>query len=174
MVRKFVMRLVGNETLADDLTQEAFLRAQRSTSTYRGKSSERSWLCAIAMNLVRDHFRSAAHAPTITPDPELLERLPAGEDTERAVLTAEMAQCIGEHLAQIPHPQYDVLALHDMAGLTHPEIAAVLAISTANSRVILHRGRAQLRKILERDCVLSFDDDLPCDRRPPPPSKTGD
>jgi len=57
-----------------------------------------------------------------------------------------------------------VLALHDMVGLTHPEIGRVLDISVANSRVLLHRGRASLHQILERNCTLSFDGDgMPCE-----------
>jgi RNA polymerase sigma-70 factor (ECF subfamily) len=61
-----------------------------------------------------------------------------------------------------------VVALHDTAGLAHNEIALLLDISVANSRVLLHRGRAALREILKESCVLSFDgDDIPCERRPP-------
>ena len=77
-----------------------------------------------------------------------------------------MAACVGEFLFQLPQPQHDVLALHDMAGLTHPEIAGVLGISVANSRVLLHRGRAALREILRQNCELSFDGDgIPCERK---------
>ncbi len=55
-----------------------------------------------------------------------------------------------------------------MPRLTHPEIAALLDISEANSRVILHRGRKALRPLLEESCILSFDGDgIPCERRPP-------
>jgi DNA-directed RNA polymerase specialized sigma24 family protein len=53
-----------------------------------------------------------------------------------------------------------------MAGLTHPEVAAALDISVANSRVLLHRGRIVLREILKQNCTLSFDgDSIPCERK---------
>ncbi len=65
LVRAFALRHVGDEALADDLTQETFLRAERSRSSYRGEASERSWLCAIALNLIRDHFRTAGRAPPL-------------------------------------------------------------------------------------------------------------
>jgi DNA-directed RNA polymerase specialized sigma24 family protein len=55
---------------------------------------------------------------------------------DHALLESEMATCVGEFLFQLPRPQHDVLALHDMAGLTHPEIAGVLGVSVANSRVL--------------------------------------
>jgi RNA polymerase sigma-70 factor (ECF subfamily) len=168
VVRDFVRRLVGNEALAEDLTQETFLRVQRSDSAHRGEASERSWLCAIALNLVRDHFRAATRAPDATSDAAVLANVTSDEDIEQAALQREMSACIGEFLAQLPHPQYDVVALYDSAGLTHDEIAATLGISVANSRVLLHRGRTALREILKENCILSFDSDaIPCERRPP-------
>jgi len=166
LVRAFVLRHVGDEALADDLTQETFLRVERSSSSHRGEASERSWLCAIALNLTRDHFRASGRLPTTTSAPQALDAVDSGEDGELALLESEMAACVGEFLFQLPRPQHDVLALHDMAGLTHPEIAGVLDISVANSRVLLHRGRAALRAILERNCTLSFDGDaIPCERK---------
>jgi RNA polymerase sigma-70 factor (ECF subfamily) len=166
LVRAFVLRHVGDEALADDLTQETFLRVERSSSTHRGEASVRSWLCAIALNLTRDHFRATGRAPIATSAPQALDAVDSGENGEQALLESEMAACVGEFLFQLPQPQHDVLALHDMAGLTHPEIASVLDISIANSRVLLHRGRAALREILRRNCTLSFDGDgIPCERK---------
>ena len=48
-VRRFLLRLVGDEALAEDLVQEVFVRAQRTQSRHRGEASERSWLCAIGL-----------------------------------------------------------------------------------------------------------------------------
>jgi RNA polymerase sigma-70 factor (ECF subfamily) len=170
LVRRFVLRHVGDEALAEDLTQETFVRVERSSSSYRGEASERSWLCAIALNVVRDHFRAAGRLPATTTVVEVLDGVGSDEDGEHALLESEMAACIGEFLVQLPQAQHDVVALHDMAGLTHPEITSVLGISVANSRVVLHRGRAALREILRRNCVLSFDgDSVPCERKPAKP-----
>jgi RNA polymerase sigma-70 factor (ECF subfamily) len=167
-VRRFVLRHVGNEAIADDLTQETFLRVQRSSSSYRGDAGPQSWLRAIALNIVRDHFRAAGGLGERSRDPTAPEELPSNEDGERALLASEMSACVGEYLLELPHPQYDVVALHEMEGLTHPEIASALGISVANSRVLLHRGRAALREILRRNCTLSFDNDgVPCERKPP-------
>jgi RNA polymerase sigma-70 factor (ECF subfamily) len=129
-----------------------------------------SWLSAIALNLVRDHFRAQAREPDALADDQALDEVPFdGADVEQALLQAEMSACIGEFLARLPRPQDEVVALHDMAGLRHREVAALLDLTTANARVLLHRGRAALRRIMEDDCVLSFDDDtIPCERRPPP------
>lgn len=167
-VRRFVLRHVGDEALADDLTQETFLRVERSRSGFRGESSQRSWLSAIALNVIRDHYRATGRVPEVSRAAELLDGRGSPAEEERALLESEMAACIGEYLAQLPRPHHEVVALHDMAGLTHGEIASHLGISVANSRVLLHRGRAALRELLKRNCVLSLDaEGVPCERRPP-------
>jgi RNA polymerase sigma-70 factor (ECF subfamily) len=168
-VRGFVLKLVGDETLAEDLTQETFVRIQRAASPYRGEASPRSWLCAIALNVVCDHFRAVARTPESTSDTETLHAMASeSEGAELGVLKKKMSNCIGDYLIRLPQPQSEVAALHDMAGLTHKEIAAQLDISANNARVLLHRGRAAFRKILEKHCVLSLGKDaIPCERRPP-------
>ncbi len=167
-VRGFVAGLVGDETLAEDLTQETFVRAQGAKVNRRGESSLKTWLIAIALNLVRDHFRAAGRAPETATGDGVLEGLPSGEDIEHALLEKEMSACVAEHLARLPSPQFEVVGLHDRAGLGHGEIADSLGISQANSRVLLHRGRAALKRILESSCVLAFGGDtIPCERPPP-------
>ncbi len=169
-VRGFVLRLVGDEALAEDLTQETFLRAQRRVGTYRGEAVVASWLSAIALNLVRDHYRAQTRIPDAVADDQAIDEVPFdGNDAEQALLQAEMSACIGEFLARLPRSQYEVVALHDMAGLKHREVAALLDLTTANTRVLLHRSRTALRRIMEDNCLLSFgDDSVPCERRPPP------
>jgi RNA polymerase sigma-70 factor (ECF subfamily) len=83
------------------------------------------------------------------------------------LLEAEMATCVDGYVSRLPRLQHHVLALHDIAGLTHAEIATVLGVSAGNSRVILHRGRAALRRALEENCLLSFSGQgVPCERKP--------
>lgn len=61
------------------------------------------------------------------------------------------------------------VALHDQQEFTHEEIASVLGISVANSRVLVHRGHAALRRLVEANCVVSIGSDpVPCERREPP------
>ena len=111
-VHGFVLKLVRDEALAEDLTQEAFVRAQRTTSAYRGEASHRSWLCAIALNVVRDHFRSLARTPESTCNTKDIQEI-AGQsvDVELGTLKKEMSRCIGEYLISLPPPQREVVAL---------------------------------------------------------------
>lgn len=167
-VRAFVLRLTSDAALADDITQETFIRAQRTNKPHRGDAKELSWLSAIAINLVRDQYRASHRKPKTTSEPEAFDHLRSSEDdAETVILKNEMSKCVAEYLLLLPHPQYDVVALHDMVGLSHAEIADHLDISVANARVILHRGHEALQKILEENCHLSIgSDEIPCERRP--------
>lgn len=164
-VRQFVLRLVGNRDLAEELTQEVFLRAERKRASFQGRSSTRTWLHALALNVCRDHFRAKARAVQFVPDATAVEALPAGDDVEHEFMEAEMAACISDYVFKLPEQQRDVVALHDIGGVSHSEISELLGITEANARVTLHRGRAALRKLLGEGCVLSFDDPIPCEPR---------
>lgn len=163
----FVLQRVGDRSLADDLTQEAFLRAERSIGTYRREASLKSWMFAIALNLVRDHFRALHRAPDSLSLVASVGQASPGEGAEAVLLGPEMASCVAGYVSQLPRLQHDVVSMHDMAGLTHAEIATVLGVSVGNSRVLLHRGRAALRRVLEENCLLSFGGEgVPCERKP--------
>ena len=163
----FVLRQVGDRSLADDLTQETLLRAERSIDTWRSEASLRSWMYGIAINVVRDHFRGLRRAHDSTRLLASAERTSLEDGPEQALLESEMATCVDGYVSRLPRLQHRGLALHDMAGLTHAEIATVLGVSAGNSRVILHRGRAALRRVLEENCLLSFGrEGVPCERKP--------
>lgn len=166
-VRGFLVSVLGDPALADDLTQETFLRAERARGRYRGDATVKAWLFAIALNLARDHLRAAARRG-VTTDLEAAEDLPSAElGAELAAMQREMTACIGHYVLQLPGRQREAVALHDLGGLDHAQIAGHLGISEGNARVLVHRGRAALRRILEAQCVLSFDDSIPCEPRPP-------
>lgn len=167
-VRRFVLRLVGDPALAEDLTQEAFLRAVQRLETFRGEASARSWLFAIALNLCRDHFRAKAHVPPSSRHPEQVDRLPGRDDVEGETLRAEMSACIGGYVLRLPERQRQAVALHDLGGLDHDQTAALLGMSPGAFRVLLHRGRRALRELLETHCVVSLGDAIPCEPREDP------
>lgn len=166
VVRAFVLKLVGDPSLADDLVQEALLRAHKSDATFKGDASRRTWLHVIALNVVRDHFRATARLPQQVSDPEALLAIPDDKVLEDDLLQREMASCIRRYVLRLPEHQRDVVALHDIAGLTHREVSSALGISQGNSRILLHRGRAALRLLLEENCLLCFDDQVPCQPKP--------
>jgi RNA polymerase sigma-70 factor, ECF subfamily len=161
----FIRRMVGDSALAEDLAQETLLRAEQKRATFRGQASLRTWLFAIALNACRDHFRTDARNAQRAVDLSAAERLPANVNLEQAQAQTEMGTCISAYLFQLPERQREVVALHDMGGLDHEEISRLLGITEPNARVLLHRGRAALRALLEKHCDLAFDDAIPCEPR---------
>ena len=162
IVRAFIVKLVGDSSLADDLAQETLLRAHKTQAAFKGDASRDTWLHVIALNVVRDHFRAMARRPQLVFDPEALLALSDDKALEDDLLQREMASCIRRYVLRLPERQRDVVALHDIAGLTHREVSLALGISQSNSRILLHRGRAALRHLMEENCLLCFDDAVPC------------
>lgn len=162
-VRGVLLRLVRDSALADDLVQEALLRATRAITGMRGDAAPVTWLTAIALNVARDHFRAAGRAPQPA-DLEQAEGVPDDRDTEGEVMQAEMSSCILGHVARLPERQREAVLLHHFGGLDHRAIASTLGVSEGNARVILHRGLAALRGSLSKECSLNFNDDIPCER----------
>lgn len=163
-VRGFLARLVKDAGLAEDLTQETLERAARACATLRGDAAPRTWLIAIALNLARSHFRAAKRAPKMA-ELEAADHLSAPDDPEREVLRAEMSSCILEHIDRLTPAHRDAVLMHHFAGLSHQEIAAALAVSEGNARVMLHRGLARLKASLGRECAIDLGEEIPCERR---------
>jgi RNA polymerase sigma-70 factor (ECF subfamily) len=90
-VAGFVRRLVGDRVLAEDIAQETFVRVQWTDAGPRGDARLQTWLCAIALNLVRDHFSVKSRARDEVVEKDFIENVPSQtDDGERAVLKKEM------------------------------------------------------------------------------------
>jgi RNA polymerase sigma-70 factor (TIGR02960 family) len=154
-------RLLGSFEDAEDLVQEAFLRAWRRRETYEGRSSVRAWLYRIATNACLDALDKRPRRPSASgeiawlqpyPD-ELLEQLPdRREGPEEVVLakeTVELAFITAiQHLAPLPRA---VLVLRDVLGCSAKETARLLETTEASVNSALQRARAGLRTNLPRD-----------------------
>ncbi len=154
-------RLLGSFEEAEDLVQEAFLRAWRRRETFQGRSSVRAWLYRIATNACLDALDKRPRRPSASgeiawlqpyPD-ELLEQLPdrreGPEDLVLAKETVELAFIAAiQHLAPLPRA---VLVLRDVLGCSARETARLLETTEASVNSALQRARAGLRKHLPAD-----------------------
>ena len=147
------LRMVGNTTEAEDLTQEAFLLLLRKIHTFRGESAFSTWLHRLAVNLVLMRLRKKS-PPIVsieaTPDPND-ETGPQSIDIAAPDLLLEgsidrinLARCI----AQLPAGYRTIFVLHDIQGYQHNEIAEILGRSVGDSRSQLHNARMRLRELL--------------------------
>ncbi|HYH38431.1 MAG TPA: RNA polymerase sigma factor [Azospirillum sp.] len=164
-LRRFVLRVVGNPDLAEDIVQETLLRAMTSPAGFAGRSQPLTWLSAIALNALRDHYRRRSTREVVA-DEAALEELPSDDDIVLALMQDEMGACIADHLTALPDRQREVLTLHDIGGASHAEVAEALGIREGNARVLLHRARAALRERLGRHCRIDLGRDaVPCTPR---------
>lgn len=133
---------------AEDVAQEAFVRAYRALGQFRGASSFKTWLYQIAANVARTYAtRRVGRAETSaeTETGSIFDRTPSRDDFERGVLVREQ---VTRALAALPDDWREAVVLRDMQGLDYREIAAVLnvPIGTVESRIF--RGRERLRAAL--------------------------
>lgn len=145
--RDFVFRALvsqtGSQSLAQDLTQEVFLRVARRRAPYFKAARFTTFLFRIAANLARDHRRRLRREVAL--DEQHSEQLvDAGEKT--ATDDAALMRTLAGALARLPERQRQVVIFRELEGLSTEETASALGISTGSVKT--HRSRAlkQLRK----------------------------
>jgi len=141
-------RLCGHEARAEDLVQEAFVRAWQALPGFRFESAFSTWLHRLAVNTALMEMRSRRGGEALETDDDALEfhatadsagsRTALGLDLERAVAT-------------LPPRARAVLVLYDIEGWKHEEIAAELGMAVGSSKAQLHRARQLLRTRLGED-----------------------
>lgn len=143
---RFARFLARDATLAEDLVQEAFLKACRGFSGFRG-GDPRAWLFAIVRSVFLTHVRR----PEVWADAEGLETLPAEADTpEAAVLRRGEAETVRGAIEALPEPFRETLVLRELEELSYRQIAEITQapIGTVMSR--LARARQMLLAALRQ------------------------
>jgi len=138
-----VWRLAGGQAArAEDLVQEAFIRAWQALPTFRFESAFSTWLHRLAVNTALMDLRSRVGAEDLETDDSALENI-ATRDTagQRARQQVDLERAV----ATLPERAGAVLVLHDIEGWKHEEIAAELSMAVGSSKAQLHRARNLLR-----------------------------
>lgn len=149
------MRLMGNEAVAQDITQEVFLRVHKAAHQLDVNRDPAPWLVTITTNLCREKWRSRQgrqEKQTLSLDakPAYAAGVPAGDATpEQAAIEADQGRLLEAALAQIPEPMRLVVVLHDLQGLNHEEIAAMLDEAATAVRKRYSRALVKLRELLQ-------------------------
>ncbi|MDZ4860109.1 MAG: RNA polymerase sigma factor [Candidatus Hydrogenedentes bacterium] len=138
------LRMTGQHTLAEDLTQDAFIRAWERLDSFRGESAFYSWLYRLTFNVVLGDKRSTARREARVVGSEDLEALPQPVSGHTPGLRADLEAAI----ATLPPGAREVFLLHDVEGYKHEEIAAIVGIAAGTSKAHLHRARRLLREQL--------------------------
>lgn len=148
-IHGYILRMVRDATLAEDLTQEAFIRAYRKLHLYDLERPFLPWLFRLAANLTQNHLRSASRREL----PQAPERLtlvhcaetPSDERAERRQLLRQVDRAL-DQLA----PKYRAaMVLKHVEGLSYSEISQVLGVSVWALKMRVSRARAKLRALID-------------------------
>lgn len=143
-------RMTGSHASAEDLTQEAMVRAFQSFHRYRRDLPFANWLYRIIVNLHIDELRRRPKAwIDSVEDMAGLHELPdLNSDPSDLVLSQEIDTTLQQALNSLPKEFRTAVVLCDIEGLSYEEIAAVMRCSIGTVRSRIHRGRNQLRRYL--------------------------
>ena len=155
-VLNFIARFIGTAEVAEDLTQEVFLRIYRNRLRYAPKARFRTWMFTIARNLSLNEIRrSTRSGEMITQDdPDLCANasFPHQDDDisgpESDLLLQERRKRVRQAIANLPENQRGAVLLRRFEDLSYAEIAAVLGVSEKAVKSLLSRAKANLRKHL--------------------------
>jgi len=156
------LRMLGNVSEAEDMTQEAFLHLFRKLGSFRGESAFSTWLHRLTVNLVLMHLRKkglqlVSLEETINPSEEDAPKRDFG--SRDTMLTGSVDRVTLERAVALLPPGYRmVFVLHDVEGFEHNEIATMLECSTGNSKSQLHKARLKLRELLRQSQALQPQD----------------
>jgi RNA polymerase sigma-70 factor (ECF subfamily) len=166
-LERLALAFVGSPAAAEEVVQETWLAVVGQIDRFEGRSSVRTWIGAILVNLaktrgIRDK-RAVPFSALCADDVEPVEPERFGargfwslpprrwdEAPETLVLRKEAREAIERELATLPATQRTVVVLRDLESWSAEEVCNVLEISETNQRVLLHRGRMRLRAALER------------------------
>lgn len=171
---RVALAYVPSRAVAEEVVQETWLAALRGIDGFEGRSSLKTWLFGILVNLATRgggrERRSApfssladgddASGPSLDPDrflPADHDRWPghwaigpaAWPTPEDGALSAELRSVVAAAIEALPQAQRTVIALRDVEGWDADEVCAALELSAGNQRVLLHRARSRVRAALE-------------------------
>lgn len=148
-IYSFIYRLCGDESLAEELTQETFFQAFRSFGKYRGESELFTWLASIAKYTFFGYVRKQRRSAELVDIDLIAETLIDGEnDPEEAVSRSETLETLRRAITEMPDKYRDVVLLRLYAELPFSEIAEALNISENSAKVLFHRAKKQLSEKL--------------------------
>ena len=142
------LRMTGNQTEAEDLTQEAFIQLFRKVGSFRGDSAFSTWLHRLTVNQVLMHFRRrSVKNERTSEDGEIPEQVVHGTANPRKMPVVDRI-ALKNAIAELPNGYRRVFVLHDVEGFEHEEVARMMGISIGTSKSQLHKARLKLRGLL--------------------------
>jgi RNA polymerase sigma-70 factor, ECF subfamily len=166
LMLRLALAHVESRAIAEEVVQDAWLIVLRSLHRFEGRSTLRTWVLGIVVNLARSRARAERRAilaseSVVDPARFLAADHPrwphhwavepdSWRTPEDKLLADETRQVMLEAVEALPAPQREVLVLRDFEGLTGGEVCNILRLTDTHQRVLLHRARSRVRNALER------------------------
>ncbi len=148
-VYHYILALCRNETTAQDITQETFLKAIKSSDKFQGDSSLYTWLCAIAKRLLINRYKKDSRE---LPTDDFESTLPKTEQSpEELISDKNSAMYIHAVLHKMDEPYKEVFSLRVFGQLSFADIAKLFAKTESWARVTYHRARKMINENLRKD-----------------------
>lgn len=144
-IYSYVMTMVKNAHTAEEITQEVFFKALKTKKTYEGKSSEVTWLCAIAKNTVYDLFRKSSYTQ------ELDEEIASEDNMVKNLENEEMTLRIHQILHTMDEPYKEVFQLRIFGELSFAKIGQIFGKTESWARVTYHRARLKIQERMNQN-----------------------
>lgn len=141
---RLTYRMTGDDELAQEFTQQTFIRAFEKLGQFRGDAALSTWLHSIAVSVVYNGMRKLKRARTRHVDLEELRGL--GENPSG--LEPDLKKRLAAAIDALPTGYRTVFIMHDIEGYKHKEIAEALGVQTGTSKAQLSRAREKLREAL--------------------------
>lgn len=161
MVYKLALGLTGNGHDADEITQDAFLRAFRSYASFREECSFSTWIYRITLNIANDYLKQRAKFPVhaLTEDlgyslEEIIDPNPASNPETELLACQARVKCLHAMTECLPPGQRKVFCLAITMGLPHKLIAEILECSVSSVKTTLHRAKQRWFGYMEGRCQL--------------------
>ena len=143
-VYRLAYRLAGDDDLARDFTQDAFIRAFARLKDFRGESSLATWLHSIAVSVALNGLRKVKRFRTREASYD--EALTITSSVRHA--EPDLKERLARAIEALPEGYRTVFIMHDVEGFTHEEIGVALGVQTGTSKAQLFRARGRLREAL--------------------------
>lgn len=142
-IYSYVFTIVKNPDLAEEITQETFFKALKTKKQFEGKSSEYTWLCAIAKNTAYDMLKKHNKQENLTED------VPCEMDFQQELETKETVYKIHKCLHSMDEPYKEVFQLRVFGELSFVEIGNIFQKTESWARVTYHRARLKLQEKMQ-------------------------
>ena len=165
-VQNLAYRMLGNVTEAEDVTQEAFVRAFTQLATYKPAHKFSTWLLSIASHLSIDQLRRRRFLALPLEDVPFLEWIvDAGVSPEQSALRGEQHDEVQTYLQRLPGKYRAVIVLRYWHDFSYDEIANALNLTPALVKARLHRARELLARYMQNSSVLEEEQNDALSRR---------